>query len=438
MSGKCRLGIASTGRSAKRREWSAGATQEWGFQEATVEENAAALRISSIHRQRAEPEVAEMKQLSSLLLVALGLFCTASSPAASQFKKPVFYQVGSQPYGAAAADFNHDGKLDLAVPDVSPGDISILMGKGNGTFRPSQQFATTTDPDAVAVGDFNEDGDLDIAVTEYGFGGGALEIFLGQGDGTFTQGEVLFPGNLPYGLTVADFNGDGHLDIATANDGDNQVAVMFGNGHGKFRSPVVYDVPLPERVFAVDLNGDGHPDLAVLAYCGQSGHCGFGAVAVLLNKGHGTFAKARYFDVHGVGPEGIASADLNHDGKVDLVVTNNNFLSSSIVSVLLGKGDGTFKRAVTYPVGAGPAGPAIADFDGDGNLDIAVANIASSTVSLLYGKGNGRFRPARDIIIGSSAYPISATAADFNSDGAPDLAVPLQGLNSVAILINRR
>ena len=375
------------------------------------------------------------QQLNGMFLLVLGMFCLVPTLALSQFKKPVLYQVGSQPYGAAVADFNHDGKLDLAIPDVSPGAISILLGKSNGTFRPSQQYATTTDTSALAVGDFNEDGNLDIAVTEYGFGGGALEIFLGQGDGKFTQGEVVFPGNLPYGLTVADFNGDGHLDIATANNGDNQVAVMFGNGNGRFRSPVVYDVPLPERVHAVDLNHDGRPDLIVLAYCGKSGQCGTGAVAVLLNKGHGRFGGARYFDVRGVGPEGIADADLNHDGKVDLVVTNNNFLSSSVVSVLLGKGDGTFKRAVTYPVGAGPAGPAIADFDGDGMLDITVANIASNSVSLLYGKGDGTFKAARNINLNSA--PISTTAADFNHDNAPDLVVPLVYANEVAILINR-
>lgn len=378
------------------------------------------------------------KHICGLLFGLLAASCLLPPFAVSQFKKPVIYPVGSQPYPGAIADFNHDGNLDLAIPDVSPGDISILLGKGDGKFRPSHQFATTSDPSALAVGDFNEDGNLDLAVTEYSFGGGTLEIFLGEGNGKFTQGDVFSPGNLPYGLTVADFNGDGHLDIATANDSDNQVAVMFGKGNGRFRSPVVYDVPLPERVLAVDLNGDGYPDLAVLAYCGEFGNCSSGAVAVFLNKGDGTFGKPRYFDVHGVGPEGIAAADLNHDGKVDLVVTNNNFLSSSVVSVLLGKGDGTFRRAVTYPVGAGPAGPAIADFNGDGELDIAVANIASGTISLLYGKGNGTFKPARNINIGSNTEPIAAMAGDFNRDRAPDLAVPLTGDNAVAILINGR
>jgi hypothetical protein len=317
--------------------------------------------------------------------------------------------------------------------------VSILLGKGDGTFRRAHQFSTTLGPSALAVGDFNGDGKIDLAVTEYGLASSALAIFLGKGDGTFVAGSVYTAVSLPYGITVADFNGDGHLDLAVANNGTNTVAVMLGNGDGTFRKPYAYYAPLPERVLAVDLNGDGHPDLAVLAYCGRNPKtCTSGAVEILLNKSHGSFKKPLYFSVKGVGPDGIASADLNHDGKTDLVVANNNFQQASTVSVLLGKGDGTFKPTVNYPVGGGPAGIAIADFNGDSKMDIAVANTGSATVSVLYGKGNGTFKPAQDLHFATGSLPISVVAADFNGDGAPDLAVALDYANQVAVEVNTR
>ena len=381
-----------------------------------------------------------MKYAHSGLLVALSLFCATTALAASQFKKPTFYVVGMEPQVVIAADFNNDGKLDLATADATSQDVSILLGKGDGTFRRAHQFSTTLGPSALAVGDFNGDGNLDIAVAEYGFGPSAVAIFLGKGDGTFVPGSIYTAGiSLPYDITVADFNGDGHLDLAVANNGSNAVTVMLGNGDGTFRRPYSYHAPLAERVLAVDLNEDGHPDLAVLAYCGRNPkNCTSGAVEVLINEGHGTFKKPLYFDVKGVGPDGIAAADLNHDGKIDLVVANNNFQQASTVSVLLGKGDGTFKPTVNYPVGAGPAGLAIADFNGDGNADIAVANTGSSTVSVLYGKGNGKFKPAQTLNFAGGSLPISVAAADFNGDGAPDLAVALDYANEVAVQLNRR
>jgi len=380
-----------------------------------------------------------VKPLYSLLLVAFGLLCSSSALDGSQFKKPTLYAVGVEPHVVVAADFNNDGILDLATADATSQDVSILLGKGDGTFRRAHQFSTTLGPSAVAIGDFNGDGNLDIAVAEYGFGPSALAIFLGEGDGRFVAGPVYTAVSSPYDITVADFNGDGRLDLAVANDGTNTVAVMLGNGNGTFQKPYSYHAPLPERVLAVDLNGDGHPDLEVLAYCGRDPKtCTSGAVEVFLNQGHGTFGKPHYFSVKGVGPDGIAAADLNKDGKVDLVVANNNFQQTSTVSVLLGKGDGTFKPTVNYPVGAGPAGIAIADFNGDGTPDIAVANTASATVRILYGKGNGTFKPARNLNYASGSLPIDVAAADFNGDGAPDLAVALDYANEVAVQLNRR
>ena len=380
-----------------------------------------------------------IKPLNNLLASALVLWFAMPVSAAAPFRKAKIYQVGLEPQQVIAADFNNDGKLDLATVDFTSLDVSILLGNGDGAFKAARKFSTTLDPQALAAGDFNGDGNLDLAVAEYGVGASEVAIFLGKGDGTFTAGPIYKSASLPYDVAVADFNGDGKLDLAIANNGNNTVGVMFGNGDGTFQKPVKYHAPQPERVLAVDLNKDGHPDLAVLAYCGPHPKvCASGAVEVLLNNGTGAFGPPRYFNVKGVGPDGIAAADFNQDGNIDLVVANNNFQAPSTVAVLLGKGDGTFKSSKNYAVGSGPAGIAVADFNGDGKLDLAVANTGSNNVSLLYGRGNGTFRPAQNITFAVGTLPISVATGDFDKDKAPDLAVALDYANEVAILLNTR
>jgi hypothetical protein len=378
----------------------------------------------------------KMKRFYCLLVVVMSLFCAA---AWARFSKPTLYTVGEEPEIVVAADFNNDGKLDLATANFTSANFSILLGNGDGTFQTAQEFSTPYGASALAVGDFDGDGNLDIAVVEYVLNQSVLQIFLGKGDGTFTAGASYSTVSYPYGITVADFNGDGRLDLAVANDGNNTVTLFLGKGDGTFRKSRSYHVPEPERVLAVDLNGDGHPDLAVLAYCAKKVKtCVSGAVAVLLNEGGGTFQKPVYYSVNGVGPDGIAAADLSNNGKIDLVVANNNFQSASTLSVLSGNGDGTFQAAVNYPVGDGPVGIAIADFNGDGNLDVAVANTASFTVSVLYGNGNGTLQAAQNLQFAGDSLPISVAAADFTGDGVPDLAVALCYANEVAILRNTR
>lgn len=371
-------------------------------------------------------------------LVGFLLIC-ASPTLAGGFKAPVLYTVGSEPQVVVAADFRNNNTLDLATADFSSNDVSILLGNGDGTFQAAKQFPTTSGPSALAIGDFNEDGKLDIAVAEYGFGSSLLQIFLGNGDGTFSAGASYMNVSLPYDIATADFDGDGHLDLVIANNGSNQVSIMRGKGDGTFGSPHNITVPLPERVIVADVNGDTHPDLAALAYCGKNESvCKSGAVAILLNNGSGRFGRPKYYSVKGTGPDGIAAADLNHDGKLDLVAANNNYQQASTISVLLGNGDGTFGRAHLVSVGDGPAGVAIADFNLDGNADAAVANTASATLTLLSGKGTGMFKAAQTVTFNSGSLPISVTAADFNGDNAPDLAVALSYANQVAVLINKR
>lgn len=381
-----------------------------------------------------------MVKNSALGAASFVVLLACSGPvSAGVFKSPVLYTVGSEPQVVVAADFRGIGTLDLASADFSSNDVSILLGNGDGTFQAAKQFTTTDGPQALAIGDFNGDGKLDIAVAEYGFGSALLEIYLGNGDGTFTPGASYTNVSLPYDIATADLDGDGKLDLVIANNGSNTVSVMHGNGDGTFANPHDYTVQEPERVLIFDANGDGHPDIAALAYCGKNVQiCKYGAVAMLLNNGHGKFSKPKYYSVRGTGPDGVAAADLSNNGKLDLVVANNNFQAPSVISVMPGNGDGTFGRPHLINVGSGPAGVASADFTGDGNADIAVANTASATATLLLGKGNGKFKAPQSIQFNSGSLPISATAADFNKDGAPDLAVALSYANEIAVLINKR
>jgi hypothetical protein len=379
-----------------------------------------------------------MKSVTIAATLALWTALAWSGARAQEFHTGATYTVGTEPQTVVVADFNNDGNPDLALPDYTSQQISILLGNGNGTFRVITPFSTSSGAAALAVGDFNGDGNPDLAVTEYGFGGpGTLAIYLGNGDGTFKPGASYQIGSLPYDITVADFNGDGILDLATANNGPNNVSVFFGNGDGTFKTPVNHFAPLAERVLAVDLNGDGYPDLAILGYCGGDPKiCQHGAVEVLLNTGHGDFGKPKYFPV-GVGPDGIAAADLNNDGNLDLVVANNDFQAPSTVSVLFGRGDGTFDPADSYNAGDGPAGLAVGDFNGSGNMDIAVANVGNSTLSVLYGNSKGKFGTAQTYAFANSSATVAVAAAQLRPNHGPDLVVVLDYANQVTILLNK-
>jgi FG-GAP-like repeat len=327
----------------------------------------------------------------SLAFAVAALAIATQSASAGQFKKPVYYKVGGVPYSVVTADFNHDGNLDLAVSDWGANQISILLGKGDGSFHPARTFSVFSCT-GLAVGDFNGDGIPDLAFVEYeGSGTGGLGIYLGNGDGTFRSGASYVLGRGPVWLTTADFNGDGHLDVAVANSGsdthgtDGSVMVLFGRGDGTFRKPTTYKLGGgPFAIAAGDLNGNGHPDIAFTTNAGE--------VDILMNTGSGKFKHTNSYGA-GFEPAGIAIAALKRDdkGHQDLVIS-----CADGVGVLLGNGDGTFGAETIYStsgIGQGPRYAVVADFDRDGNPDIA-AVLGEGNAALLYGKGNGTFQAA--------------------------------------------
>jgi len=345
------------------------------------------------------------------------------------------YPTGPNPDGLIAADFNGDGKLDLAIANSGDGTVGILQGNGNGTFttQPNLSTGAGSIPQLPIAGDFNGDGKLDLAVAN--FATNNVSIFLGNGNGTFQTSVSYAVGTGPSSLVTGDFNRDGKLDLATANQTDHTVSVLLGKGDGTFQTHVDY-AAVPDAAATKDaaglalgdFNRDGKLDLVVA-------NPGNNTVSVLLGSGDGTF-QAPVAYATGNHPINFGVADLNGDGNLDLAVAN---LNDNTVSILLGNGDGTFKAQVSYPTTSGsvsgPTAMATGDFNGDGKVDLAITNGGDNTVSILLGKGDGTLQAPLEFATGNVAAGVAA--GDFNGDGRLDVEVADLNANTVSIMLQR-
>ncbi|WP_165229176.1 FG-GAP repeat domain-containing protein [Aquisphaera insulae] len=334
------------------------------------------------------------------------------------------WAAGPGPWSVAAGDFNEDGRLDLVVSDhvsKAPSFVSILFGRGDGSFLPPAAVAVGASPYPIAVDDFNRDGHSDLLVGNDG--SDDLSLLLGRGDGTFLPEARLPAGKGPSALTVGDFNGDGLLDAVAANYSSGDITVLLGNDDGTFRSPTVQGVG-PETLLMVsaDFNGDGHLDVAVI-------DPGIGAVTIRLNQGDGVFRDLAPTRV-GEEPSAMLVADINRDGRPDLVVAN---AGSNDLSILLGLGDGTFLSERRAASGPRPGSLATGDFNGDGRIEVAVAHAGSNRITLLGANGDGTFFPWRELVVGTE--PVALIAADLNGDGILDLATANRSSADVSLLL---
>jgi len=344
------------------------------------------------------------------------------------------YLTNSRSQAVAAADLNGDGKLDLAVGNLDSATVNVFLGNGDGTFKPGVDVATGLYPNAVAIGDFNRDGKPDLVLAN---GSGTVSILLGNGDGSF-QPHLDYPaGPGAFSVAVGDFNGDGKLDLAVANNNSNlsgTVSILLGNGDGTFQPHVDYPVGMgPYSVAVGDFNRDGKLDLVVANYPSVF------TVSVLLGNGDGTFQPQVTYPV-GRQPISVAVGDLNGDGKLDLAVAD---FADGFVSVLLGNGDGTFQPSVEYPTGKVPSTIIIGDFNGDGKLDLATSNYAPGGytvppgyINILFGNGDGTFQAPTAFVAGPN--PATVAVADFNNDGTLDFvtgSVPGPGSATFSVLL---
>ncbi len=319
------------------------------------------------------------------------------------------------------ADVNGDGHLDVVA---SVHEVRISLGNGDGTFSNGANLSLDPGPSRLAIDDMDGDGDMDVVAANAATGGGygsTFSLFRGNGDASFESAVSYLAGPNPYYVAVADFDNDGFRDIAGIS-GD-KLYVLVNNDDATFPAPIHHEVGHGYGLDAGDLNGDGFLDLVTTDYVTN------GNVIVVFSKGsNGNYSDIVKFSVQ-VRPRDVALADFNGDGFLDIAAANE---FSDSVSILLGNGDGTFQTAINTVGVFKPMDVVVGDWNGDGKPDLAVVSASSDVVNVLIGLGNGSFEAP---VTYDTRAPNcqNLVSADFNADGVPDLAFIGPGVVSVML-----
>jgi len=331
------------------------------------------------------------------------------------------------PQEMTVADFNQDGIPDVAVADYQDGTVQVYLGAASGTLTLQSTLNVGVTPASLCFGDFNEDGHLDLAVLS---SDGSFSIWFGDGAGNFTAGPTISA--TPFGnhIATADFNGDGHLDIAVVDSVQQIVVILTGTGTGSFNYAATLNTGVgPYSLAVADFNLDGILDLAV----GDAD----GTVGIFLGNGDGTFVQATSFDT-GAPASDLTAGDFNEDGIPDLAIANINLTgvgTNGSVSIWSGAGNGLFTFASQTAAGHNPSAIVPGDFNGDGHLDLAVANQSSNNIQILMGSGASSFISSGPLQSGNG--PTALGVGDFNSDGRLDLVALDADSNSIGILFQQ-
>jgi hypothetical protein len=369
------------------------------------------------------------------------------------FSSSVSFVAGTGPDAIASADFNGDGNADLAVADQSAHKVNVFFGNGAGAFSAGPVLALSAAPVAIITGDFNGDGKPDIAVATTagdGASGSAVDVFLNNGDGTFGLGQITAiqansTAGDPVALAAADFNKDGHLDLAVSIysvSGVGAAGVMIGTGNGSFSTPTLYPVNgFATGIAAGEFNGDSNADLAVastsvdIASGAKNDGTASNTISTFLGDGLGNFTP------------GAAGATLSTSGVLDSLSTIN-LTASNTLGLLAGSTDGTvtvipntggsFNTSAIATVAGGTGVTAVGDFNLDGIPDFVSANGGGlypfNSVTVVPGIGSGGIGTSQDLAVGSS--PVGVVVADFNNDGKPDIASVNENDGTVSVLLN--
>ena len=354
-------------------------------------------------------------------LVAV-LYADLPDPATIAFPDAINLKTDRGPNQVLVSDLDLDNELDLITVNTLGGSLSVLLGRGDGTFDKFEKHGTGRTPYAAAVGRFTDDAYPDLVTTE--IASSSLAIFVNDGKGSFGEPTRMDIAPGPVSLAVGRLDGDGFDDLVTVNISPGELWVYRSRGDGTFAPGVALQPQgkMPRSVAIADLDGDGANDLA-------SANDGSANVSVFLNRGDGTFAAARLYAVQ-PGPQSIHAADLDGDGALDLATANDE---SSTVSVLKNRGDGSFVAAGDHPVQR-PMRVSSGDIDGDGKTDLVVAERGSNSIAVLLNRGGGDFQPPFRFPVNGKQVS-SLSTGDFNRDGREDIVTSNMASNDVSVLL---
>jgi hypothetical protein len=352
---------------------------------------------------------------------------TARSPycASNPNYNAITYSTGNAPSGLRSADFDGDGRPDLAFVNLGDNTFSVSINAGGGQFQASARYASRAGVGVFLFDDFDGDGTQDLVVAD----NSVLDFYAGTGAGTFQLKQTGSPdhafGNVKsFSATISgDFNEDGIQDLAIANF-NGYLYILLGTGTGMFQSSVAYTADgSPLGIARGDLNGDGIQDLVLTSVNTLTSD-------IFLGTGTGAFqTKITY--TTGNAPYAPSFGDFDGDGRQDLTAVNYN---DNTMDIFLGTGTVTLQGRVSYLCGTSPSYTTVGDLNGDGKQDIIVANVGNSTISVFLGAGTGTFQP--QTILATAALPRLPIISDFDGDGRQDIAVVNRGGNSLIVFYN--
>lgn len=357
-----------------------------------------------------------------------GVLALAGAASAQfSFDPAVNVFVGNEPEGVVCCDLDGDGDLDVAVTSDAPDKVSLLFNNGNGTFAGVVNVLTGggTSPHALECADVDGDGDNDLAVTLKNVN--QVRI-LRNTNGSFALADTTGVGEDPRWITSGDFDGDGDVDLATSNRDGSSMSILTNDGAGNYASTTMAVGPEPRGIVAGLFDGDGDVDLAISIHDARR-------IDVFANNGAGAFALAQSLSLGAqLSPEGLVTADLDGNGLDDFAAPASGG-GQNVAAVFRQTAPGVFAGLASFPVGGlDPSEIAAADFDVDGDIDLATSNTDSNTVSVLPNNGAGAFGAATTLAVG--VEPQFVEACDLTGSGSPDIVAANAGTDNVSVLIN--